>query len=122
MIAAVILLVVMFWLTQYYVLGRKHLDYEEQRRKATAVAQGRLDETREWAYSYLKSFVGGAAPDTTFRVDGRDYAVRIEVDPGPNPHTVTVRAIVSWEATLEYDRGNTFSRQDTTTTILGRAL
>lgn len=122
LIAAVLLIVVMFWLTQYYVQGRKHLDYEEHRRKATAVAQARLDQVREWSYDYLASLVDSTSLDTTVVVDGRTYDVRLLVSDGPNPHSTVVRAVVEWEAGMAYEPGNAFVRRDTTTTVVGRGL
>jgi Tfp pilus assembly protein PilV len=122
LIAAVVLVIVMFWLTTYYVEGRKHLDYEEHRRKATALAQARLDQARTWSYDALLAGANSQASDTTMTVDGRDYTIKLMVSPGPNPHSSTVKAVVEWEATLSYDSRNPFVRTDTTTTIIGRSL
>jgi hypothetical protein len=122
LISAVILIVVMFWLTQYYVQGRKHLDYEEHRRKATALAQARLDEVRGWSYDSLISFMDSTVVDTLMNVDGREYTVSLILSPGPNPHSTVVSAVVEWEAALSYESSNTFPRRDTTTTIIGRPL
>ena len=122
LIAAVVLVIVMFWLTIYYVEGRKHLDYEEQRRKATALGQARLDQARTWSYDALIAGMGSSSADTTMTVDGRDYTVKLLVSSGPNSHSSTVKAVVEWEATLSYDARNPFVRSDTTTTIIGRSL
>lgn len=122
LIAAVILVIVMFWLTTYYVEGRKHLDYEEHRRKATALGQARLDQARTWPYDVLLGIANSTSSDTTMTVDGRDYMVKLVVSPGPNPHCSTVKAVVQWDATLSYDSRNSFVRSDTTTTIIGRSL
>lgn len=120
LIAAVLVIVVMYWLTQYYVMGRKHLDYEEHRRKATAVAQARLDQVRDWPYDYLASLVDSVTVDTTMVVDGRSYDVSLTFSPGPNPHATKVQAVVMWQAGLPYEPGNAFTRRDTTTTLVGR--
>lgn len=122
MIAALLLVIVLFWLTQYYVQGRKHLDYEEQRRKATALAQARLDEARTWSYDYLLSLADSVAAETTRVVDGRPYTVGLRVEPGPNPYTSRVEAVVTWEAARNYEAGNAFTRSDTTTTLIARSL
>jgi len=122
LIAALILVIVMFWLTQYYVQGRKHLDYEEHRRKATALAQARLDEVREWSYDSLVGLIDSTSVDSVMTVDGRTYTVRLLLSAGPAPHTTTVSAVVEWEAAVDYDPGNAFTRRDTTTTIIGRSL
>jgi hypothetical protein len=113
---------VMFWLTQNYVQGRKHLDYEEHRRKATALAQARLDEVRNWPYDSLVSLMDSTSVDSIMSVDGRSYTVRLLLSPGPAPQTTTVSAVVEWEAAVDYDAGNSFTRRDTTTTIIGRSL
>jgi hypothetical protein len=120
MIASLIMIVVLFWLAQYYVSGRRHLDYEEDRRRATALAQARLDEVRRWSYPYLLSHIGAPPHDTTVTVENRSYTVRLVAAAGPNPHTTTVSAIVSWNATLPYAPGNVFTRQDTVTTLIAR--
>jgi hypothetical protein len=122
MIAAVIMIVVVFWLAQYYVLGRRHLDYDEDRRKATVLAQARLDEVRRWSFSYLAGHVGGAPHDTVMTVDGKGYQVRLLAGAGPNPNTVTVSAVVTWDATLPYARGNAYTASDTTTTLITRPV
>lgn len=123
LVAAVMLIVVLFWLTQYYVEGRRHLDYEESRRRATAVAQSRVDEARRWSYDYLGALLdsSGTVPhDTVLSVAGTDYAVSLYVTPGPNPHCRTLSAVVSWDATLDYDPDNAFTRVDTVTTLVAR--
>jgi Tfp pilus assembly protein PilV len=122
MIAALIMIVVMFWLAQYYVLGRRHLDYDEDRRKATVLAQARLDQARRWSYSYLAGWVGGAPHDTVMAVDGKSYTIRLLASAGPNPNTVTVSAVVNWDATLPYARNNAYTASDTTTTLIARPV
>lgn len=122
MIAALILVIVLFWLTQYYVQGRKHLDYEEQRRKATALGQARLDQARTWSYDYLRSLADSVAADTAMVVEGRTFTVGLVVGDGPNPYTSQVQAVVTWEAARNYEPGNAFTRSDTTTTLIARSL
>jgi hypothetical protein len=122
LIAAVLLIIVLFWLAQFYVQGRKHIDYEEHRRKATAVAQARLDALREWPYDSLQVWVGAGTLDTTLVMDGRTYDVHLLFAAGPNPHTTEVSAVVEWNAAVPYEPGNTYTRRDTTTTFIGRRL
>ena len=122
LIAAVLLIVVMFWLTQFYVQGRKHLDYEENRRKATAVAQAQLDNVREWPYDSVLSWVDSTSMDTTVVQGGIPYDVKMVFTAGPNPHTTQVSAVVQWEAGVPYEPSNPFTRRDTTTTLIGRRV
>ena len=66
---------------------------EENRRKATAVGQARLDDVRAWAFDYLKELQAAAdttgyIADTTLAVDGRDYLVSLFLRPGPNVHAM----------------------------------
>src|SRR5512142_2627071 len=84
LIAASLLLLVMFGLMQFYVRGRTQLDYEEDRRKATAVAQDRLDSLRRIMTYEVLSDMGDTQihnahlaliDDTTYAVDGRDFTV-----------------------------------------------
>ena len=119
MVAAVILILVMYGLMQFYFRGRKHVDYEEHRRKATATAQARLDQARTWSYSYLEALEAGSGSDTTLNVDGRAYAVSLDVFPGGNEHYKRLRAVVSWDAEIEYG-GASVTRTDTVTTHVGR--
>jgi hypothetical protein len=123
LIAAVLLIIVMFWLTQFYVQGRKHIDHEEYRRKATAVAQARLDGVREWPYDSLLVWVNAAAPlDSTVVMDGKPYDVQLLFAAGPNPNTTQVKAVVEWDSALPYESGNVYTRRDTTTTFIARRL
>ena len=97
MIAAVILIIVFYGLTQYYVLGRKQLDFEEQRRRALVVAQARLDEVKRWHYDYVTS-LDGASSDTTITVDGTEFTVDLIVAAQtPTVYSSTVTAHVAWE-------------------------
>jgi hypothetical protein len=121
LIAAVLLIIVLFWLTQFYVQGRKHIDYEEHRRKATAVAQAGLDGVREWPYDSLMVWVNsGTSLDSTVVMDGRTYDLHLLFAAGPNPNTSEVSAVVAWNAAVPYEPGNAFVRRDTTTTLIGR--
>ncbi|MFO7653334.1 MAG: hypothetical protein R6X25_05860 [Candidatus Krumholzibacteriia bacterium] len=116
-IAASLLLVVFFGLTQVYTRGRTQVDFEEERRKATAVLQSHIDAIRrDYSYDTLVS-----VPDTTYVVDGRTYEIahNITLDT-PDPHAATLELTVTW--TSRKLSGVTFDRQMTTTTILGRAL
>ncbi len=55
MVAAILVIIVMYGLMQFFVRGRIQVDYEEDRRKATAVAQERIEQLRRWDFAYLIS-------------------------------------------------------------------
>ncbi len=84
MIAAVILILVFYGLAQFYARGRTQIDFEEDRRKATAVGQERIEEARRWTYAYLE-FLDGSVVDTAMTVDGQDYTVSLAVNPNDEP-------------------------------------
>jgi len=115
MIAALILIIVMYGVAQFYTRGRRQIDYEEERRKATAAAQFRLDELKTFSYQLLPSYDG---TDTTMVVDGRTYTVGLDVTPeDPNDHATTVVAEVEWDLGLTGD-----TRTLEVTTIIGRIV
>jgi hypothetical protein len=118
MIAALLLIVVFFGLAQIYTRSRTQLDYEEDRRKATAVAQMRLDGIRrDYRYEDLASL---DATDTTFVSDGWHYTVSHAVTAGsPEPHATAIDITVSWVAKVgEADVHRTLE----TSTILARGM
>jgi type II secretory pathway pseudopilin PulG len=118
MIAAILLIVVFFGLAQVYARGRRQIDYEEDRRKASAVAQARLDGIRrDFRYDDLPGLAG---TDTTYAVDGRTYTVGHAVQAGvPEAQATTVTVTVAWNAAIE---GGTVARDLACTTILARGL
>ncbi len=118
LIAAVLLLIVFFGLAQIYSRGRRQLGYEEDRRKATEVAQARLDGIRrDFRYDDLPLLDG---TDTTLVVDNRPYVVSHEVTAGtPEDQTTTVGVTVSWSALVG---GSSITRDLSTTTILARGM
>jgi hypothetical protein len=118
MIAAVLLLIVFFGLTQIYMRSRTQIDYEEDRRKATAVAQARLDGIRrDYRFDDLLSLHG---VDTTMVADQRTYTVRCSVRADdPDLHATTIKVLVTWQAMVN---GSPVDRTHETTTILGRGL
>jgi prepilin-type N-terminal cleavage/methylation domain-containing protein len=118
MIAAVLLLVVFFALAQTYTRGRTQVDYEEDRRVATEVAQMRLDGLRrDYRYDDLPALAGS---DTTYVVGRRRYTVSHEVTPGsPEDQATTITITVSWVARVG---GTDVSRTFSATTVLGRGM
>jgi len=105
MIAGVILILVFWGLAQFYTRGRTHVDFEEDRRKATAVGQERIEEARRWTYGYLES-LDGTVVDTAMTVDGQDYTVSLAVNPGdepapPNDDISVVKVGVIWDRRLD---------------------
>jgi type II secretory pathway pseudopilin PulG len=121
LVAAIILVIVMFGLLQFGFRGRKQVDFEEDRRKATAAAQGRLDQAHRWSFAYLEELESNGGSDTTLVVDGRPYSVSLDVFPGGNSHWKRVRAAVSWQAKPKYG-GAAVTRSDTVTTHIGRVF
>jgi Tfp pilus assembly protein PilV len=120
LIAAMLLLIVFFGLAQLYARGRKQIDYEEDRRSATAVAQARLDALRrDYHYNSLSS-QNGAANDTTYYVEGRPYTVHHLITPeSPDSFAATVQVTVTWRAQTAT---GTINRTLNTTTVLARGL
>lgn len=118
MVAAVLLLIVFFGLTQIYVRSRTQIDYEEDRRKATAIAQARLDGIRrDYRFDGLAALDG---TDTTMVSDRRDYVVAHTVAVGaPESQAATVTVTVTWQAMVE---GSPVDRKHEATTIFGRGM
>lgn len=118
MVAAFLLLVVLFGVAQVFLRGRVQIDYEEDRRKATAVAQARLDGIRRGLrYDDLPDLDG---VDTTYIVDGRSFRVSHEIEPAtPEDAATTVTLTVHWNAKVA---GANVARSDTTTSILARGM
>ncbi len=118
MIAAVLLVMVFFGLAQLYTRGRTQIDYEEDRRKATAVAQARLDGLRrDYTYDLLPPLNG---TDTTFTVDNRGFRVHHVIRAEwPQVNATTESLVVSWTARTY---GGPITRTLNTTTIVGRGM
>jgi len=118
LIAAFLIIIVFFGLTQYYTRGRTHLNYEEDRRKATAVAEDRIDGIRrDYRYDDLPGLDGS---DTTYVVDDRSYTVSHVVTPNdPEDQATTLDLTVAWTAKVG---GSDVSRSLNVTTILGRGM
>ena len=120
MVAAFVLILVFFALAQYYTRGRTHLNYEEDRRKATAVAQDRIDGIRrDYTYDDLITLDD---TDTTYVVDDRTYDIHHEVWPGqpdPDIEATTIKLTIKWNAKVQ---GNDVERVHEVTTILGRGM
>ncbi len=120
LVAAFLLMVVFFGLAHIYTRGRVQMDHEEDRRRATAVLQARLDGIRrDYTFSTLPS-LNGAENDTTYDVDDWPYTVHhvVTMDT-PEIGAATVELTVTW-AIPNDPQGDT--RSLTATTILGRVL
>ena len=122
LIAAFLLLIVFYGVTQYYIRGRTQIDYEENRRRATAIAQARLDGIRR-DYRY-DDVITRAWPDTTYVIvdsgASRNFLVSHQVTPGtPEPEATTVVLTVNW---TEKVSAATVNRSLQTTTILARGM
>jgi Tfp pilus assembly protein PilV len=118
LVAASLLLTVMFGLMQFYVRGRTQLDFEEDRRKATAIAQDRLDGLRRgMTYDQLPALHGTTR---AYTVDGRTYT---EVDSvwaaQPEAQATLVKATVKWNAKVG---AASVQRSVVATTILARGM
>jgi Tfp pilus assembly protein PilV len=119
LIAAILLIIIFFGLAQYYTRGRTHLNYEEDRRKATAVVQDRIDGIRR-DYRYDDLFTSLNGRDTTYVVDQRTYTVKHEVLPNtPEDQATTLHLTIEWDVVVGE---NTFKRTHDVTTILGRGM
>lgn len=118
LIAAILIVIIFFGLAQYYARGRKHLGYEEDRRKATAVAQDRIDGIRrDYSFDDLMSLNG---KDTTYVVDNRTYVVSHTVLPNtPEDQATTLQITVNWDVDVS---GTVYERNLEVTTILGRGM
>ncbi len=132
LVASILLIVVMYGLAQYFTRGRTQVDYEEDRRKATAVAQDRLEQARRWSFDYIQSRAAGngsSANDTTYAVDGRSYTVSLWVTEADtvaagnpvNDFLTRVRATVKWTFPVDYNQSNLATRTLDATTLIGRS-
>jgi Tfp pilus assembly protein PilV len=119
LVAAFLVLIVFFGLAQFYTRGRRHLGYEEDRRKATAVAQDRIDGIRrDYTFDEIPLL---HLTDTVYVVDGKSFTVL---------HSVTedVDTLQAWNLGLQvtWDRmrpdGTAVPGTLEATTILGRGM
>jgi prepilin-type N-terminal cleavage/methylation domain-containing protein len=118
MVAAVLLLIVFYGISQYYVRGRTQLDFEENRRKATAIGEARLDGIRrDFRYDDLTTLNGR---DTTYVLENKNFRVShtVTVDT-PEAQATTVTITVNW---TERVAGNNVARSLQATTILARGM
>jgi prepilin-type N-terminal cleavage/methylation domain-containing protein len=125
LVASVIVILVMYGLMQFFVRGRVQVDYEEDRRKATAVAQDWTEAIRRWDFSYLitrQDDNGTAANDTTYTVDGKTYdaSLTVNYDDTVDENLATIIVDVSWTFQKNYNPANLANRTVTVTTLMGR--
>lgn len=118
MVAAFLLLIVFYGISQYYVRGRTQVDYEENRRKATAVAQARLDGIRrDYRYDDLAALNG---VDTTFVVENKNFRVRhVVTADAPEAQATTIAITVNWSEKVS---GSIVNRSVQATTFLARGM
>ena len=122
LIASFLLLIVFYGITQYYIRGRTQIDYEENRRKATAVAQNRLDGIRrDYTYDALPGLSGATA---NFVVENKTYQVShaIAADmafQAAQPNATTIALTVQWP---EKVGASTVTRSLATSTVLARGM
>jgi type II secretory pathway pseudopilin PulG len=122
LIAASLLIIVFYGITQYYIRGRTQIDYEENRRKATAVAQNRLDGIRrDYTYDTLPALNGTTA---NFVVENKTYQVThtIATDMAflaAQTNATTITLTVRWP---EKVGASTVTRSLTTATVLARGM
>jgi hypothetical protein len=119
MVASLLLLVVLFGLAQFYTRGRTQVDFEEYRRKATAVAQTRMDALRrDFRYDDLPGLDGS---DTTYVVDGKSYLVTHEVRSPVPPGSQSTEVILNVIWTLSV-AGSDVPDTLQTISMLGRGM
>lgn len=118
LVASVLLLLVFFGLAQVTMRGRGQVDLEEDRRRATAVLQARLDGLRsDYRYDTLPGLDG---TDTTFAVGNGSFRVSHDVTPGtPEGQATTIALTVTWNARIN---GALVARSVSATTMLGRGM
>jgi len=117
MVSAFLLLVVFFALATTYWRGQVQLGYEENRRKATAVAQARLDGIRHSVdYDAMPDLAG---VDTMYTVEGHNYRVSHQVTADSLANAIRVKVTVFWTERIS---GEDRTRSHETTTIFARAL
>ena len=121
LVAAFLLLIVFYGISHYYVRGRTQIDYEENRRKATAIAEARLDGIRrDYRFDDLLALNGR---DTTYVVENKSFTVSHVVGTlrytEETDYADSVRVIVNWTETVD---GNDVPRMVQATTIMARGM
>lgn len=118
MVASALVIIVFTGVSQYYVGGRRSLDYEEDRRAATEFLSDRLERIRRTrVYDELPTLQG---VDTTYVLGPRTYVVsHTIVAESPEPHATTVRLAVTWNALVA---GAPVARTMRSSTIFGRGM
>jgi type II secretory pathway pseudopilin PulG len=118
LVAASLLIIVFYGVAQYYVRGRGQIDYEENRRKATAVLQNRLDGIRrDYTFDALPGLNGTTV---TFTVENKNYQVLHEVFPGrPESESDSLALTVTWP---ERVGSGTVNRSLKAVTFLARGM
>jgi hypothetical protein len=127
MVSAMLLVIVFYGLAQIYWRGRRQVDMEEDRRRATAVVQARLDGIRrDYSFDVLVDSLNGRT--RSFKVDGRTYsvlhqvipAVDRSVSPAVNLEADTLKLTVSW--TAKTYSGTVTRSMPATVTVLARGM
>jgi prepilin-type N-terminal cleavage/methylation domain-containing protein len=118
LVASFLLIIVFFGLAQLHARGRRQIDYEEDRRKATGVLQSRLDGIRrDYTFDTLPSLNGTIL---SLAVDSRPYTIAHVVTPDDSLQMDTVRLAVTWQARTS--GGATVNRTMTASTLLARGM
>jgi type II secretory pathway pseudopilin PulG len=118
MVASALVIIVFAGVSQYYVGGRRSLDYEEDRRAATEFLADRMERIRRtYTYDELPGLQG---VDTTYVLGPRTYRVsHVIVPESPEVHATTVRLTVTWNAEVA---GAPVARTMRSSTIFGRGM
>lgn len=116
MVASALVIIVFAGVSQYYVGGRRSIDYEENRRAATEFLSDRFERIRrQHPYDTLPLLHG---VDTTYALDARSYLISHEiVADSPEANATTVRLTVSW---TENPASGPVTRSMDASTILAR--
>jgi Tfp pilus assembly protein PilV len=120
MIAALILLFVLLAMVSGYSMGRINLDREEVKRRATGLAQDRLEEIKARAMGSAGGFtrwVVKSAIDTTYNLDGNVFTLTSTVSPNVDIDLSRIVAVdVGW--TINKPGGGTAARSIRATTVI----
>lgn len=117
-VASALVLIIFSGLAAFYRNGRMQLGAEEDRRRAVAVAQARLDGIRrDYRFDEVSRLDGR---DTTYVVGQRRYRVRqsVAVD-WPEENAATVTVTVRWTSSVG---AGTADLSLAGTTIVGRRV
>ena len=115
LIAAVVLIIAILGLATVYLRGRQQLDHEEDRRKATAAAQFRIEQIRSYPFDDIPGLFDDN--DSTMTIDGVTFDVAVDVAPGPNAFIHQLQATVTWDLPMPGE-----TRSVTVTTYVGKVL